>query len=94
MKIYKIAQEDRPVFVRGFKYDNGFFVVVKANGKYYAYSVGFEENIGKAKFLMGRNPGRGISWLKEISSQELEVTKDYPGVGTIIRDIKGEKNDK
>lgn len=90
----KKAKEELPEFVKGFKYDNGFFVVIKAGSKYYAYSVSFEENIEKAKYLMSKNPGQAISWLRKISNIELEVTKDYPGFGTIIRDIKGDKNDR
>jgi hypothetical protein len=87
----KKPKEDLPRFIKGFKYDGGFFVVINASGKYYAYSVGFEDNINKAKYLMEKNPGRCINWLEKNSAQKFEVTKDYPGINTIIREIKNDR---
>ena len=92
-EVPQISKEELPKFVNGFKYDGGFFVVIKASEKYYAYSVGFEDNISKARYLMEKNPGRGIDWLEKNSSQQFEVTKNYPAYGSIIRNIKENKND-
>jgi len=90
----KLKEErDRPVFIRGFEdKGGGFFVMIKAGGRYYAYQVSFKEDIYKVKEWMKRNPGECIKWLRK-GFQEFEVTKNYPAYGSIIRDIKENKND-
>jgi len=77
-------------FVRGINDLGAHFVVFRIGDKYYSYKLSFPDWVGKVRYWARFSPGKALNWTKEKATQVFEVTEDYPGYGSIIREIKGE----
>ena len=64
------------------------FVVFKIRDKNYSYQLSFPEWARKVSYMARYSPGKALNWAKEHATKTYEVTDEYPGFGTIIREVE------
>jgi hypothetical protein len=63
------------------------FAVFRIGNRYYSYRLSFPDWLKKARQISRHSGARALAWVKEKASETLEVTKDYPMYGSILREV-------
>ena len=96
MNWYKKAQgnQDNIRFLEGFSDYGANFVVFKIGDKYFKYQLSFPDWIDKVKKLASYSSGKALAWTKKKATATWEVTSDYFGYGSVIREITENENEE
>ena len=85
MNIYKIAQTDIQ-YIGNVTFEGAHFVQFKIGNDYWAYRFKFPDGVDTVRKKAIYSPGKALDWAKKNNSDAFKTTRNFPMLGSIIRE--------